>query len=779
LIARRKLADLLLLLVPLGGLTALSAGFGVAGPESVRFGAAFAAFLLPGWLLSLRIVPRAEQGVLGSRLCVALFVSYALYAVCALACRFAGWGYGTFAAFLALASAGAAASWWRTDSCGTSSAVRRHWREIAVVGLAAILAAACFSHPYSDDVALFEFNTLESFEQRNFEPSALDVRPHGLSEAQPRMRANLLHAGIGLSAAVTDVSPRLLLYAVAPPFFGFFIPLALGFFVGTVTRASVDPVLVLLAVIAPWSLCYPGFDVHWYEFQVLNNAVLDKAFAGWVLLPVALAFSWRFLATGEWRWLALVLAGLPGLVWTHPLAPTYFFASCGALGLAAFRQGTWKRCLALAACGALGFALVVTTVDPASTQRAVPELASLDLAQGGPHLWPGHYTQRGHHEASGVEYDGDGRPFLKPKNFFGSGLVRGSLALALVWTALYGLRRSRSRREPTGRTLPLEIGGVALSCLAAVALAASRLQMSPALLAGAAAVALAGLGLIAVASWRRARDNGEDAAEAAAFRLQGTYAGALVLLYTVGSALLTPAPHLAAGLSRTGWLYLGFFPFLYVAQYAWRGLAGAIDRLQAGAHPSALVAALPVLAVGLHVIDQAQAIQRQSLPVLTRLGIGSSVVDQWWHHRRPLTERVAELDAGKGARAPFDRPAWLRDGDRVLLTPHDDFTFAGKYELMKRSVFYREMYAEATAFQALGFGFLESFTAYNDFSDGRLTPRLRHWIEREGVTVLMWVPNEVMRREAFERVVGELRAQRPGRVRAIAPGVFRIGGERS
>lgn len=769
-IARRKLADLLLLLVPLGGLTALSAWFGVAGAESVRFGAIFAAFLLPGWLLSLHILPGEEHGALASRLGVALFASYALYAVCALACRFSGSGYATFGALFTLASAGAAVSWWRAEPGWTPAALCRHWREIAVVGLAAILAAACFSHPYSDDVALFEFNTLESLEQRDFEPSALDVRPHGLEEAQPRMQANLLHAGIGVLAAATDVSPRLLLHAVAPPFFGLFIPLALGLFVGTVTRGSVDPVLVLLGVIAPWSLFYPGFDVHWYEFQVLNNAVLDKAFAGWVLLPVALAFAWRFLASGERRWLALVLAGLPGLVWTHPLAPTYFFASCGALGLAAFRRGTWKRCLALGACGALGFAVVASTVDPASTQRAVPELASLDLAQGGPHLWPGHYTQRGHHEASGVEYDADGRPFLKPKNFFGSGLVRGSLALALVWIALYGVRRARS----AGGRAALEIGGVALSCLAAVGLAASGSRMNPARLAGAAAAALAGLALIAAASWR-ASGSDEDAAEAAALRLQGTYAGALVLLDAVGSALLTPAPYLAPGLSRTGWLYLGFFSLVYVAQYAWRALAGAIERLPAAAHPSAIVAALPALAIGLHVVDQAQAIQRQRAPLLSRLGIGSSATEQWWHHRRPLAERAAELDAGKGARAPFDRPAWLRDGDRVLLTPHDDATFAGKYELMKRSVFYREMYAEATAFQVLGFGFLESFSAYNDFSDGRLTPRLGRWIEREGVTVLMWVPNEVMRREAFERVVGELGAQRPGRVRAVAPGVFRIG----
>jgi hypothetical protein len=450
LIARHKLADLLLLLVPLAGLTALSAWLGVAAPESVRFGAIFAAFLLPGWLLSARILPREQHGVLSSRLCVALFVSYALYAVCALACRFSGWGYATFGALFTLASAAAASSWWWAESGCTPAALRRHWRQIAVVALAAILAAACFSHPYSDDIGFFEFNTLESLEQRDFEPSALDVATHGLSEAQPRLQANLLHAGIGVLAAATDVSPRLLLYAVAPPFFGLFIPLALGFFVRTVTRASVDPVLVLLGVIAPWSLFYPGLLVHSYEFQVLNNAVLDKAFAGWVLLPTALAFGWRYLLGGGRRWLALVLVGLPALVWTHPLAPSYFFASCGVLGVGFLRPRTWRRCLALGACGVLGFALVTTAIDPASTQRAVPELASIDLAQGGPHLWAGHYTQRGHHEASGVEYDGAGWPFLKAQNFFGSGLVRSSLDLAFVWLVLYGLRRLRGTMSAGG-----------------------------------------------------------------------------------------------------------------------------------------------------------------------------------------------------------------------------------------------------------------------------------------------------------------------------------------
>jgi hypothetical protein len=326
-----------------------------------------------------------------------------------------------------------------------------------------------------------------------------------------------------------------------------------------------------------------------------------------------------------------------------------------------------------------------------------------------------------------------------------------------------------------GRALALELAGVALSCLAARGLAVAGMRMSPPLLAGTAAAASAGLGLIAISTWRTAGD-ADGGAETEALRLQGTYASALVLLYSAGSALLTPAPYLAPDLSRTGWLYLGFFPLVYVAQYLWRALAAAIERLPTVARPSAVVAALPALAIGLHVIDQMQAIQAQRAPLLSRLGVGSSAAEQWWHYRRPLTERVAELDAGKGARAPFDRPAWLRDGDRVLLTPHDDFTFAGKYELMKRSVFYREMYAEAAAFQSLGFGFLESFTAYNDFSDGRLTPRLRQWLEREGVTVLMWVSNQLVRREAFDRVIGELRAQRPGRVRAVAPGMFRIGG---
>ncbi|RPH60788.1 MAG: hypothetical protein EHM83_13955, partial [Burkholderiales bacterium] len=77
---------------------------------------------------------------------------------------------------------------------------------------------------------------------------------------------------------------------------------------------------------------------------------------------------------------------------------------------------------------------------------------------------------------------------------------------------------------------------MALSCLTARALAGGGLPMGPALLAGTAAAALAGLALIAASVWRDA--GAEDAAEAAAFRLQGIYASALVLLYAAGSALL-------------------------------------------------------------------------------------------------------------------------------------------------------------------------------------------------------------------------------------------------
>lgn len=783
-IARQKLADLLLLLVPLGGLTALAAGLGVAPSDSFRFGVAFAGFLLPGWFLSQGILPRGDDDIT-ARFCLALFVSYTIYAACALSCRFLGWGYAAFGALFGLAFAVAAGVWWRGAACWTAAGLRRRWREIAVLVLAAILAAACFSRPYSDDIAIFEFLTLDSFEGRSFHPSALDVQTHGLSEAQPRMQANLLHALFGVLAQVADVSPRLLLFAVAPPFLGFFVPLALGFFVRSVTGPRTDPLLVLLGVIAPFSLFYSGFDTHWYEFQVLNSPALDKAFTGWVLLPLGLAFGWRYLRGGELRWLALVLAGLPALVWSHPMAPAYFLASSATLGIVSLRRGTWKRCLALGASGALAFAAVITAVDPESTQRAIPELASLDLAQGGPHLWPGHYTQRGHHEASPVEYDRSGRPYLKPKNFFGSGLVRGSLDLALVWIALHEIsRRLRVRRAgsaaPARRSLPLGTGAAAVSCLAARLFCAPEIPIGPVAMAAGAAAAALGLALVAASAWRDGEE-GDDPEEAAALRLQAAYASVLVLLWVVGSALLARSPHLAPGLSRTGWLYLGFFPFVYVAQYAFRLPANLMQRLpRSGARLTPIVAALPVLLIGLHVIDQALAIQRYAAPVLMRLGVGSSVAAYWWHYRGRLAEQVAELDAGKGARAPFTRPAWLRDGDRVLLPPHDESTFAGKHEVMKHSVFYREMFAEASAYQALRFAFLESFAAYNDFSDGRLTPRLLHWLARERVTVVMWVPNSYVSRAEFDRLVAELRAQWPQRVRPIAPGVHRIreaGGE--
>ena len=199
-------------------------------------------------------------------------------------------------------------------------------RTTSFLVLTLVLSAFFFAYTPSNDQGLFDFNMLESLEHWSFAPSAMDVRPFGLDEPTPRNRSNLYHAFFAVLGTVVDVSPSLLTGFVATPFFGMLSLLALVVFTAGVTRGSVNPFFLLLAVIAPFTLFrpyeplqqYTNFVAYWYDYRVLNSPTLDKDFSGFFILPMLLFFAWRYLTSGGRRWLGMLFLGIPVCVWTHP-----------------------------------------------------------------------------------------------------------------------------------------------------------------------------------------------------------------------------------------------------------------------------------------------------------------------------------------------------------------------------------------------------------------------------------------------------------------------------
>jgi hypothetical protein len=130
---------------------------------------------------------------------------------------------------------------------------------------------------------------------------------------------------------------------------------------------------------------------------------------------------------------------------------------------------------------------------------------------------------------------------------------------------------------------------------------------------------------------------------------------------------------------------------------------------------------------------------------------------------------VYSLDAEKGAGAPLVMPSWLHEDDRVLHLPGfgrgtSALTLC-RYQMMKRSVYHRELYSEAFALQHLGEEFVPSFLAYNDAVDGEVTPRLLAWLEQRGVTIISTLD---------ARFVQRLDEQTPSRIVRLAAGTYRI-----
>lgn len=739
------LQDVAGLLLVLAGVATLSTVTGVASFDTLRFTAVFAAFLLPGWVAGARCLSPAERSDPISRLCITLLISYLAYAVVALGCRAAGLGFGAFAVGYAGFSVIALAWGWPAVSGARERSVRSRWREHACVVLAAVLAAGLYGYPLSVDLIFFEFNTLASLETRSFAPSTVDVRPFGVETPQPRMQANLAHSAFSLLGFTAGVSPRLLLYTIAPAFLGLFLLLALTAFVREFGGRRVDPFIAFVSAIAPFTLLHNAHHAYWYEGRIVNNPGTDKDFSGWFLVPLLLIVASRALQ-GQRH--ALWILGIGGLVigWTHPLGPTYLFISCGVLVVATLSREGLGRAAATLVISGITLAICTFAINAAETQTYLQELLRHDLASGGPRYWLGHYTQQGNHTYSGIDYCCGSRAVVSEKHFFGSSLVRYSVPLAIAWALAFGWRQWRERKARGSG----EIAAGALlltSSVAAVCLHPAPPTLT--LLFASGIAGAAGAGLVAASAWREEGPSDEAARatdlaqERRAVRLQAAYLAVLLGMYAGAAWLLSYSSDMAGGLARLSWLYLGFFPFAFAFVYGLDALRSIGRRLLPRRHAvvDTTIGVLPALLVTLHVADQTNALVRAEPTLLSRHGIAASFADEARDLREIvglMAKQVSAAESERGSDTPLASPTWLRSEDRVLVDRTAMLvSLEGRYQLMKRAVFYREPFAEAFALQHRGDAFLTESAAFNDFQAGRVTNRLIDWLLEREVSLII------------------------------------------
>lgn len=761
--ARRAVAlgaDLAWLAAPLLGLGGLVQALGTGSPDVPPVFAVLGIFLVPGFCLAPRLLgpERADDPL--ERWVFGFVLSYLGYGGLALGCRLLGLGYDVFGVAFAGLAAAALVDRARALGAGAPRRVRKFAPELACLALLALLAAVLFARPPSNDVRFFDENALASLESRSFAPGSSDVRAHGLAEPQARMRANLVHAGLAVVAAAADVSPRVVARVSAPPLLGWLMLLSLTAFVRAVAGGRVNVCLCALGVIAPLTLFFQGTEWFWFEHRMPNNPTLDKDFALFLLLPALAVAAWRSLSGEGARWALVFAAGALVSVWTHPLTPVYLLLTTFVLGLARIGRDRWRRPVALAALAALAVGASVSFVGPGAAQRRVLELLRRDAA-----LRPRHFARPFYifpepalrdPERSTLDWCCGGLPTVRPRVTFGSGLVRASLAVTVLWSALLlaaRLRRRRGAEDDASRAEPLALAA-ALCAAAAVGVLAlpGGAMVAWRLLAGGLLGALAAL-LVAASAWRAAPAG--DAHEVVALRVQAGYLALLAGLSVGAVPLLAVALHLYGAVNRLHWVYLGFFSLVFVAE--------RLCRLA----PGRLRAWLPGLLLALLVADQ---VATPGPALLSRAGLATSVLDEPSAIGRARVEAVLARDEGRGARAVLEAPAWLLPGDRVLPWYRNLRELPAQHALMAHAVYYREIFAEAQAFERRGDAFLADFAAYNDYHDLRPTPRLLAWLERRGVTLLA-LPAP---RPAAARFVAALARRWPHPVRRVAANVWRI-----
>lgn len=716
----------------------------------------FSLLLLPGWILA-RHWPSSRLGCV-ARLYHAALISFALYAVTALACAGVRASFQAFyVTYLALILATAAASLPAYSRRRPRDFLPR-WRPacaIAVIIVAAF-AVCAYRYPLSSDIAQFTLQQQDMAQSRTFTPSAIGMTALGIFEPMPRWRAYLFHILFSLIADLTNLPVEAVVFQWATIPMAIFALAAMFFFVRAVVGRQPPSWTILAAMLIPATLLWRDFNAYDYSMRLTNNFCLDKDFAGFFLLPSMLYLSVRILRrpnrSSAWQrrnlsrffvpdtargclldWALLLALAIPAW-WFHPLTSVYYAISLPALLAGFWPAVTRKKVLLLGAYAAVLFIVTLGKGDAQSYLQSVDEIVRLDrqrFLEGRPmHYWPGQYAA-----IPGVDTDTviwrDGRMALQRRLYTGNSMLLYSAIFTGVWAIALAVRRGRS-------AFPSHTGHVPRRKTSAV------------------------LGGLDIGSQLTPRSQ-----EWRSFRTQLGYLAVLAGIFFFSPIVLGWAPHLYRGYERLHWFYLGMFSIVYCLSLLQNGMVAVAGRLSRPGRPAAWLGvaarwALPA-AFWLHLADQTAAIYQGRAALTSRIPHVDSIFDYLAQHDAGALAAAARRRCADTGSVPA-RPAWLRDTDRVL--PLTLFPGRAWYWLQRQSVWWHEICGEGFAYARRGPAFLDQYEAFYDGVDRQLSDRFLRWVAQKRVNVIVFVDGEDF--------VRELANARDARVTELEPSVWRL-----
>jgi len=681
---RRTALDLILLFGLVAGFAVLVRLLAFPVNDYFVYAGLLVIFLVPGWLIAPSLIPEDHRQALLVRFSFAFFLSYLVYGVIGLICRGLGLGLEVFAWVYSVVIA--ATALWSSIRRQPSRAKWSVRVEDVVVGLALLVAIVFFFQlPYNNDGGISHFNVNDTGLLGTFQPSALDIKPFGYDEAQPRFQANLLHAFHGAFAYFGGMLPEGVSIFIAQPFLGFFLIAALFTFIRTIVGKDVHYAFILLAILAPVTFFYEEFRHYlWYSFQFLNSPGLDKHFSRFILIPGFLTFVVLFLKEGKLRAFSPLLLAGPVLAYSHPVTAIYLVMGTGVLGLALFRRERLRRVFLVGAVALATLGLVTIAFDLAGMQKYATIIAEFDFktyGRDGMHLGSVHLVLPDEDLGANIVLK-DGVASLKNHMFLQNALIRYSVIATVIWLLLHVLMRQFGR------------AGAVL-------------------------------------------EN-----EKQALVIQLIYVGSLGALILVINIMLNNGfLGLHRGLERLHWYYLGFFSFVYLGVYAEKGGTLVLEQLARrfgglSENHRRMAATVPAVLLTLHLADQSAAIRFGGPTVLSAAGISRSAADKWVDGHRGVGV-VDFVDAVGAYRNGSTFPPWMRDDDKVLVFSPPRGMSQWKREIDFRSVYYREVMAEGMAYKKMGDPFFDWYVAYSDAQDGHATTRLVKWMKERGVTLIL------------------------------------------
>jgi hypothetical protein len=484
-------------------------------------------------------------------------------------------------------------------------------------------------------------------------------------------------------------------------------------------------------------------------------------------MPIIVIFSIRFIKENKMApyWAAALLVSLPAAIFTHPVTPVYIILNCVVISIACMNRRHINRILFLLGGSVFAYFLTGLVIDPADTHKYIESLAQLDLRTNSQmSYWTGHYVSPSNQNNSVRWYSGTEIPDINRANIFASPAIRISAWASLVWAVLFVVRSflaARSIRPPISSSLT--VGSVVLASTAILLINAGGDPLQITTVACSLFLsALSGLGLVA-ASWTERAERSHEKAELLALRIQGASMVVLVGIFVLSSAVLWRHMELWRGIERLHWFYLGLLPVGWLAWYLMDAARSAIRSSSCylrryGFDPQIKYLALvPHAALALICIDQLCAAFFETRSIASRIGLAAPFTEDPWFPKRQPKERYF-LFVDEGA------PKWLQADDRILAFNRP---MRQDHKLLRNSVWYRELYSEAYAYQKLGEPFLNDWRAYNDLAAGIVDDRALQFIRDRGVTVVVFS-------ERNRSAADKIRAVWPNGCEEISPNVLRL-----